>query len=86
MQTNTITQDIFNKGGMQTTNSDVLSVVDAQLENVGMPTYSALVELLKEAAHLGLTFDIGRAYISRTYIDRQTELRARIKQVKDAVA
>lgn len=71
---------------MQTTNSDVLTVVDAQLKNVGMPTYSELVELLNETRRLGLTFDIGSAYIRRAYIDKQTELRARIEQLNDAVA
>lgn len=37
-----------------------------------------LLKLLKEAQSLGLTFDIGSAYISRAYIDRQADLRARI--------
>ena len=37
-----------------------------------------LVALLKEAADLGLTFEIGTAYIRRAYIDHQTDLRARI--------
>jgi hypothetical protein len=34
---------------------------------------------LHEAAKLGLTFDIGSAYIRRSYIDKQTELNNRIK-------
>lgn len=37
-----------------------------------------LTGLLREAARLGLNFDIGTAYIRRIYIDRQTDLRARI--------
>ena len=37
-----------------------------------------LIELLRETAALGLTFDVGRAYISRGYVDKQAELRARI--------
>ena len=51
-----------------------------------MPTYSELVALLNDAKRLGLTFDIGTAYIRRSFIDKQTELRTRIKQVNDAVA
>lgn len=38
-----------------------------------------LAQLLREARSLGLTFDIGRAYISRAYIDEQEALKARIK-------
>lgn len=86
MQINTITQEMFNEGELQTARSDVLTAVDTQLKAVGMPTYSALVELLNDAARLGLTFDIGNAYIRRSYVDKQTELRARIKQVNAAVA
>lgn len=71
---------------MQTSNTAVINAVDAQLKEAGMPTYSELVALLNEARQLGLTFDIGSAYIRRSYIDKQTELRARIKQVNDAVA
>jgi hypothetical protein len=37
-----------------------------------------LVTLLQESTRLGLTFDIGSAYISRAYIDHQTDLRTRI--------
>ena len=37
-----------------------------------------LSELLREAMHLGLSFDIGSSYIRRSYIDHQTELVARI--------
>lgn len=71
---------------MQTSTTAVINAVDAQLKESGIPTYSEVVELLNEARHLGLTFDIGSAYIRRSYIDKQTELRARIKQVNDAVA
>ena len=42
-----------------------------------------LVALLKESARLGLDFDIGTAYIRRAYIDKQTNLCARID---DAIA
>ena len=71
---------------MQTTNHAVINAVDAQLKEVGMPTYSELVALLNDAKRLGLTFDIGTAYIRRSFIDKQTELRTRIEQVNDAVA
>lgn len=37
-----------------------------------------LIKLLRETESLGLTFDIGQAYISRSYIDKQTLLRDRI--------
>lgn len=37
-----------------------------------------LINLLRETEALGLTFDIGRAYISRRYIDKQALLRDRI--------
>lgn len=40
-----------------------------------------LIDLLRQARSLGLTFHIGSAYISRAYIDKQTELNARIKDV-----
>ena len=71
---------------MQTSNTAVINAVDAQLKEVGMPTYSELIALLNETKNLGLSFDIGSAYIRRSYIDKQTELIGRIKQVNDAVA
>lgn len=37
-----------------------------------------LINLLKEAQRFGLSFDIGTAYIRRSYIDAQTELNERI--------
>ena len=42
-----------------------------------------LIDLLRDTAELGLTFDIGSAYISRSYIDKQTELRGRITTAID---
>jgi len=39
-----------------------------------------LIELLKRAQRLGLSFDIGTAYIRRSYIDEQTELNRRIDE------
>ena len=37
-----------------------------------------LLSLLREAQTLALDLHIGRAYISRSYIDKQTDLNARI--------
>lgn len=37
-----------------------------------------LLQLLKKAQYLGLTFHIGTAYISREYINQQTALNAEI--------
>ena len=42
-----------------------------------------LIDLLRETAALGLTFDVGRAYIYRSYIDKQDELRSRITAAID---
>ncbi len=44
----------------------------------GLPAYSELLALLKEAQRVGLDLHIGTAYISRAYIDKQAELNARI--------
>lgn len=70
---------------MNTTKTEALAAVDQQLSAAGMPTYSEVVALLKEAQRLGLQFDCGNAYIRRIYIDRQDALNARIKRVKDAM-
>jgi len=37
-----------------------------------------LLQLVKKVQRLGLNFDIGRAYISREYIDQQTALNVEI--------
>jgi hypothetical protein len=37
-----------------------------------------LLQLLKKSQHLGLTFYIGNAYISREYINQQAALNAEI--------
>jgi hypothetical protein len=37
-----------------------------------------LLQLLKKSQHLGLTFYIGTAYISREYINQQAALNAEI--------
>lgn len=43
-------------------------------------------DLLYQAAMLGLTFERGRAYISRAYIDSQDELMTKIKALMAHVA
>lgn len=63
--------------------AEAIATADAELSNVGLPTYSEVVQLLLAAEKLGLTFDIGSAYISRAYIDKQTALRKEIKRVKE---
>lgn len=40
-----------------------------------------LVELLKKARYLGLTFSIGSAYISRAYIEEQESINTKIAEV-----
>ena len=42
-----------------------------------------LIDLLRETTALGLTFDCGTAYISRSYVDKQDELRERITAAID---
>ena len=41
----------------------------------------SILNLLKQAQQLGLNFDIGNAYISRAYIDKQTILNNEINQI-----
>ena len=43
------------------------------------------LELLAEAENMGLTFDVGNAYISRAYVNHQRELRAKIKDFRSRV-
>jgi hypothetical protein len=57
---------------------EAIKNADAYLSNAGMLTYSELIALVNESARLGLTFDIGNAYIRRAYIDQQSALVARI--------
>lgn len=60
------------------TMNEAIARADAELNNAGLPTYTEVVQMLREAQRLGLNFDIGNAYIRRAYIDKQTELNARI--------
>lgn len=68
------------------THTEAVANADAYLSNVGLPTYTELVAMLGEAQRLGLTFDIGSAYIRRQYIDKQDELNARIDAARAAIA
>lgn len=63
-----------------------IEAIDVQLVAAGMPAYSELLALLNEVDRVALDLHIGRAYISRSYIDTQTELSNRIKAVNEAVA
>ena len=45
-----------------------------------------LIQLLREAQQLGLRFDIGNAYIRRSYIDEQNELNAKIDTLLKGIA
>jgi hypothetical protein len=40
-----------------------------------------LINLLRKVQNLGLTFDIGNAYIRREYINQQTALNAEINEL-----
>jgi len=46
-----------------------------------MTTEQELILLLKKVQRLGLTFDIGTAYISRAYIDAQNKLNEQINSL-----
>lgn len=59
--------------------------IDAQLIAAGLPSYSELAALLGDAAKLGLTFDIGNAYIRRSYIDEQESMQSRIQSALRAI-
>lgn len=60
----------------------VCEVGDCSVEDVANARLIAaapeLLDLLKKAQRLGLDLSIGNAYISRAYIDAQTELNAQI--------
>lgn len=63
---------------------EAIANADAQLTNAGLPSYSELMSMLREAQHLGLDFDRGNAYITRAYVDHQTELNSRINTARAA--
>jgi hypothetical protein len=61
--------------------TEAIAAANAHLTNAGLPSYEELVALLEESRELGLTFDIGNAYIRRSYIDKQDELVRKIKAI-----
>lgn len=69
-----------------TAKHQAIKAIDAQLVAAGMPTYSELLALLNEVDRVALDLHIGNAYISRTYIETQTDLNNRIKAVNEAVS
>lgn len=48
-------------------------------------TIEQLITTLQRAEKLGLTFDIGSAYIRRSYIDKQDELRKQISDLLERI-
>jgi hypothetical protein len=66
------------------TKQEVIASIDAQLIDAGMASYSEVLGLLEEARRLGLSFDIGSAYIRRGFIDMQDILADRISEVRAA--
>lgn len=65
--------------------AQAIAAADEELRNAGLMTYSEMAELLQAAAALGLSFDIGRATILRSYITTQDELRAKINPALAAI-
>lgn len=60
---------------------EAVAEANAHLTNAGLPSYNELVALLEKSKRLGLTFDIGNAYISRSFIDAQDELISEIDAI-----
>ena len=61
-----------------------IDIADHELHAAGLPTYTDLLILLRQAQRLGLSFDIGSAYIRRSYIDAQDALNAQINALPKA--
>lgn len=57
------------------------SKIFAATEKTDAEQIQKLLQLLKKAQRLGLSFDIGSAYIRRDYIDQQTALNAEINAI-----
>ena len=57
------------------------SKIFADTEKTDAEQIQKLLQLLKKAQRLGLSFDIGSAYIRRDYIDQQTALNAEINAI-----
>ena len=60
---------------------EATEIANAHLTNAGLPSYSDLINLLHQAQYLGLRFDIGSAYIRRSYINEQDEINRKINAV-----
>ena len=70
---------------MNIAKSEAVANANSLLVDAGLPTYTELVGLIRAAARLGLNFDCGTAYIRRSYIDKQDELKAEIKALMAAL-
>jgi len=70
---------------MNTEKTEAVCNANAALSAAGLPTYTELVGLIRAAAKLGLQFDIGSAYIRRSYIDKQDSLNGQIAALVSAL-
>ena len=70
---------------MNTEKTEAVCNANAALSAAGLPTYTELVGLIRAAAKLGLQFDIGSAYIRRSYIDEQDALNNQIAALVSAL-
>ena len=70
---------------MNTEKTEAVCNANAALSAAGLPTYTELVGMIRAAARLGLEFDVGNAYIRRSYIDKQDALQSQIKALVDAL-
>ena len=50
-------------------------------DKISAESIREILQLLQKAQALGLNFDIGSAYIRRSYIDEQTALNAEINAI-----
>ncbi|MEN9316071.1 MAG: hypothetical protein RIS35_2464 [Pseudomonadota bacterium] len=62
---------------------EAIANANAHLNNVGLPSYNEVLEMLFRAQSLGLRFERGTAYIRRQYIDIQDPLNAKIDALRD---
>lgn len=65
--------------------TEAVNDANKALSAAGLPTYTELVGLIRAAAKLGLAFDIGSAYIRRSYIDEQDALNSQIAALVSAL-
>ena len=66
---------------MNIAKTEAVCNADAALSEAGLPTYTEIVGLISAAASLGLKFEIGNAYIRRSYIEKQDELMNQVKSL-----